>query len=200
MSVGTFQSSVELTYWDFLLDGFSVFTLSWSARYRRFQTAAPTSSGASESTPWGSPGGWEEEPESVEKVGMSEINGGMKQQEDCRCTLYTLYFRLTRILCFNSLVRLIPTPLGPIFACPLTFRWLEYINSKGWLILTRLFSAPSALFRLPVHAWWWCKAKKLLYTRLMDTTSVRSNDGGEEGRLQIKLDEPVRSSVNGRTY
>ena len=41
------------------------------------------------------------------------------------------------------------------------------------------------------------KPKKLLYTRLMGTTSVRSNKGGEDGRLQTKLDEPVRSSVNG---
>ena len=76
MSVGTFQSSVKFTYWDFLLDGFSLFTLSWSARYRRFQTAVPTSSGASGSTPWGSPGGSEGEPEFVEKVGMSESSGG----------------------------------------------------------------------------------------------------------------------------
>ena len=161
MSVGTFQSSVKFTYWDFLLDGFSLFTLSWSARYRRFQTAAPTSSGASGSTPWGSPGGWEGEPEFVEKVGMSEISGGMKQ-EDCRCTLYTLYYRLTRILCFNSLVRLIPTPLEPIFACPLTFRWLEKINSKMMTHFDKTFLSTLGPFSFPVHAWWWWKAKKIV--------------------------------------
>ena len=61
------------------MDDFSVFTLSWSARYRRFHTAAPTSSGPSVSPV----GDKEEEDGCVEEVGISAISGGggIKQQE-----------------------------------------------------------------------------------------------------------------------
>lgn len=96
MSVGRFQSSVKITYRDFLLDDFSVFILSWSARYRRFQTAAPSPSGPSESTPpAGDDGrGWEEELRCVEEVGISAIRDGS------RSVLYFIYMvYLTRIFC-----------------------------------------------------------------------------------------------------
>ena len=59
------------------MDDFSVFTLSWSARYRRFHTAASTSPEPSKSPSGDGERGWEE----LGVVGMSAISGEVKQQE-----------------------------------------------------------------------------------------------------------------------
>jgi hypothetical protein len=78
-SVSRLQSLVKFTY--FLLDDFSVFTLSWSARYSRFQPAPPTWSSWPSAPGALVPPGGDDGQGKGRRIEEVDIGAGIKQQK-----------------------------------------------------------------------------------------------------------------------